>query len=97
MADATVVAGVVEIEHFADLDQRETETLAAQGELEANAVLLVVDAGLAAPLGGEQALLLVEADGAGGHVEVLREFANGIGLAGHGVILLYDFLYPSVN
>ena len=95
LADAAVVAGVVKIQHFTDFDQREAETFAAQGELEADAVLLVVDAGLAAPLGGEQAFLLVEADGAGGHIEVLRKFANGVSLAGHGIILFSDFPHPS--
>ena len=34
LADAAVVAGVViELEHFADLNQRETQTFAEQGEL----------------------------------------------------------------
>ncbi len=39
---------------------------------------------LALPQGADQALFLVEADGAGGNPEFLGQFGDGVGLAGHG-------------
>src|SRR5690606_4890323 len=65
-----------------DLLQAQAQPLAAQGELEPRAVALRVDAVPAGPLGGEQADVLVEADGTRGDVELARELGDREGAGG---------------
>src|SRR6185503_6136706 len=73
-----VAPRLVHVDQLADLGQRQAEALAAQRELEAGAVARRVDAALAVAARREQALVLVEADGARRDVELARELADRI-------------------
>src|SRR3990172_10036136 len=75
-----VARQVVEIEKFADLSQAEAEALAAQRELQAHPVAAAEEAVRAFPAGGEQALILVMPDGAGGDVEFRGKLSDGKGV-----------------
>jgi hypothetical protein len=70
----------------AGLHQRQAQALGAQGELQARAVAAAVHAlapAGAAPLGLQQAHVLVKAHGARREVELARQIADGVG-GGHG-------------
>src|SRR5690348_5068193 len=56
--------GVVEVEQLFDVGKREAEALAAQDELETGAVARAIDALPADALRRQQAVILIEADGA---------------------------------
>src|SRR5919197_2420026 len=72
-----VAPRLVHVDQLADLGERETEALAAQGELEARAVARGVNAPLAVTARCEQPLVFVEADRARCDIELAREFADG--------------------
>src|SRR5258706_9824783 len=73
---------IVELQHRADLGEGEAEPLAAQYQLQAHPVALGIDAPRAVARGAEQAFVLVEADGAMGHVELARKLGDAIGFGG---------------
>ena len=68
--------GVVEAQVVGDVAQRKAEALAAQDQDQPGAVAAAEDAGGADPLGREQALGLVEADGAGRDAELAGEVGD---------------------
>ena len=70
---------VVHVHQLLDFRQAQAQPLAAQRELQARAVALGVDAVAAGAPGREQAHVLVEADGAGGDVELGRQLGDGEG------------------
>src|SRR5215510_9733185 len=70
--------GIVELEVLCDLFQGEAQILAAQDQLEAGPVATRIGAMHAAAHGGDEPLRLVEADGPGGHLELLGELADGV-------------------
>ncbi|MNO77088.1 hypothetical protein D3C76_681860 [compost metagenome] len=83
-------AGVVEIDQFLALGQREADALAAQDQLQRDQVLRAVDAFLAAAFGAEHALFLVEADGAGGDIQFAGQVGDAVG-DGHWLARLFTF------
>jgi hypothetical protein len=70
--------GVIEVEQFANLGQRQAETLATQEQLDADAVALPIDAVSPTAAWRQQPLILVEADRAGGEREFLGEVGNAV-------------------
>src|SRR5262245_32566536 len=70
--------GIVELEVLCDLFQGEAQILAAQDQLEAGPVATRIGAMHATAHGGDEALRLVEADGPGGHLELLGELADAV-------------------
>src|SRR5262245_31111766 len=81
-----VAPRLVHVDQLADLGQRQTEPLAAQGELEARAVPRRVDAPLAVAARRDQPLVFVEADGARRDLELARELADRV----FGSLLLHS-------
>ncbi|CAM5411919.1 hypothetical protein SSTU70S_01587 [Stutzerimonas stutzeri] len=76
--------GVVELDQRLAFGQREADALAAQDQLQRDAILGRVDALLAGGAGrGEHALFFVEADGAGGDVQLVGQIGNAVGLFSH--------------
>lgn len=75
--------GVVELDEFAALGQGKADALAPQDQLEADLVPARVDALLTPTFRGQQALFFVEANGAGGDVELAGEVGDAVGGA-HG-------------
>ena len=73
---AAPVADIVEVDHLADLGQREADALAAQDPGEPRAVAVRIDALRAAPLGRDQPFVLVEAQRAGGDAELGRQVGD---------------------
>src|SRR3954469_12355906 len=73
-----VAPGLVHVDQLADLGERESQALAAQRELEARAVAQRVDAPLPCAARREQALVLIEADGAGRDIELPGQLADRI-------------------
>ena len=73
---AASVADIVEVDHLADLGQRETDALAAQDPGEPRAIALRIDPRGAAAFGGDQPLILVKAQRTRGDVELCREIGN---------------------
>ena len=76
-----VLRRLVHVDQLAHLRQRQTEPLAAQRQLEARAVARRIDARqarAAAARGGEDALVLVEADRARSDVEFARELGDRV-------------------
>ena len=71
--------GVVELDQLAAFGQGKTDALAAQDQLQADLVPGRIDAFLAPALGAEQALLFIEANGAGGDVELAGEVGDAVG------------------
>src|SRR5258708_6531143 len=55
-----VAGGGIDVEELANLGKRETEPLAAEDELDPRPLALAIHAGLAAPNGRQQSLVLVE-------------------------------------
>src|SRR5665213_416814 len=76
---ALVARHLVHVEQAGDFGQRESQTLAAQDQLEAHALALAVNAHAADALRCDQPFVLVEADGARGQREFLRQGGNRIG------------------
>src|SRR6185312_5485275 len=70
--------GVVEVEQLLDVGQREAQALAAQDELEAGAVARAIDALAPDALRRQQAMILVEADGAVRQRQLARQIADRI-------------------
>ena len=89
-----VAAGLVHVDQVADLGEREAQALAAQRELEARALARGVDAALAVAPRREQALGLVEADGARRDVELRGQLADRILRVG---AFLFDFQHGRVR
>ena len=87
----TGVVALVGLDHFRDLGQREAEALALEDELQAHAVRGAVETGEPFATRREEALVLVEAQGAQGDVELAREVSDRVDgrarLGGLGVIL----------
>ncbi len=75
-----VVVDVVKVDHLADLGEREADPLAAQDPGEAGAVAPRIDAGQALALRRDQALVLVEAERAGGDSELVAKLGDGVAL-----------------
>src|SRR5678815_4465838 len=73
-----VPAGLVHVDQLADLGKRQSEALAAQGQLETGAIARGVDSPLPVAARRDQALVLVEADGARRDLELARELADRI-------------------
>src|SRR6516164_3176764 len=69
---------VVELEVLRDLFQGEAQVLAAQDQPEAGPVAARIGAMHATAHGRDEALRLVEADGPGGHLELLGELADAV-------------------
>ncbi len=78
----------VEVENLADFREREADAAPAQDQDDAGAIALRIDARLAAPLGRDQALVLIsEPQRSRGDAEFLGELANGEGAIGNGHFL----------
>ena len=77
-----VVFRRIEVENFVNFDQRKTEALAAQDQLQTGAIARRIEARLALALRRDQALVLVKTQGAGGDIELFGELANRIGAVG---------------
>src|SRR5437899_9580364 len=73
---------IVELQHLVYLGEGEAEPLPAQDQLQAHPVALGIDAPRSVAAGAEQAFVLVEADGAMGHVELAREVGDAVGFGG---------------
>src|ERR1700704_3587976 len=73
---------IVELQHLAYLGEGEPEPLAAQDQLQAHPVALGINAPRAVAPGAEEALVLVEADGAMSHVELARKLGDAVGFGG---------------
>src|SRR5882672_7154171 len=73
---------IVELQHLTYLGEGEAEPLAAQDQLQSYPVALGIDAPRAVAPGAEQALVLVEADGAMSHVELARKLGDAVGFDG---------------
>jgi hypothetical protein len=71
-----VVVLVVEVQQFADFRQRQAHALAAQDQLQADAVLVGIDAVEAFAGRRQQALVLVEAQRAGRGFELVAQLAD---------------------
>ncbi|MNI92352.1 hypothetical protein D3C73_1501300 [compost metagenome] len=78
-------AGIVELDQFTAFGQRETDALATQYQLQADLVACRIDALQATALRAEQALFLIETDGAGGDVQLAGQVGDTVGLAAHGL------------
>src|SRR5207253_2302075 len=76
---ALVAGDFVEIQQLADLGQREPETLAAQDELDADALAIAVNTSAAVAARRDQSAILVEADRARGQREFARKVGDRVG------------------
>src|SRR5262245_52363662 len=70
--------GIIEFEVLGDLFQGEAQVFAAQDQFEAGPVATRIGAMHATAHRGDEALCLVEADGPGGHLELLGELADAV-------------------
>src|SRR3546814_6438768 len=75
-----LLVGVVEVDHLANVGQAESHPLAAQYPGQAGAVATRIDARKALPFRRDQPFILVEAQGARGDAEFLRQVGDAIGL-----------------
>ena len=77
---------VIHVNDFPDFAEREAKTLASQDQLEADAVARAIDPLPAAAPRGQEAFVLVEADGPSGDAELFCQLGDGIGGAFRAVI-----------
>src|SRR3546814_19246240 len=70
---AAAVADIVEVDHLADLAQREADALAAQYPREPRAIAMRIDALRPPPLGRDQPLVLIETQRARRDLELGRQ------------------------
>ena len=73
------VLGTVEAQDFADFRQAEPHPLAAQDQDQAGAVTIAIDPVHAVAAGRKQALVFVEAEGAGSDFELNAKLTDRIG------------------
>src|SRR5687767_9854598 len=78
---------VIHVDHVGDLVKSEPEPLAAQDELEPDAIAGVEDPSGALPLRSEKPAVLVKPDGAQRGVELLGKFANAPDSITHQALL----------
>ena len=78
---ALVARNVVQLEQLANLGELETQALAAQRELQPHSIAVAEDPAGSLARGSEQALVLVEPDGARSDVELSGELGNRIRVA----------------
>jgi hypothetical protein len=77
----TPVAQMSKIDHIADFGEAETYVLGAHDPCQPRPVALAVDARQAQPRRRDQALVLIEAQGARGNAELVGEIGNRILIA----------------
>ena len=80
---AFVVGEVIQLEQFTQLAEGKPQALAAQGQFEADAVAVAVDAVDAFASRRDQPLIFVMTQGSGGDTEFPGELADVVGFAGY--------------